>query len=82
MLKRVLRRAETSGRVDDNVDTFEKRYQGFLDDSMPVLGFFQSRDKLIKVSSSTKFLGYTNIGRLTANARWRRYMMTSRKSSM
>ncbi|KAA6408644.1 MAG: Uridylate kinase [Lasallia pustulata] len=49
MLKRVLRRAETSGRVDDNVDTFEKRYQGFLDDSTPVLGFFQSRDKFIKI---------------------------------
>lgn len=49
MLQRLLRRAETSGRVDDNVETFKKRYQGFLDDSMPVLDFFRSKGLLVRI---------------------------------
>lgn len=49
MLQRLLRRAETSGRVDDNVETFKKRYQGFLDDSVPVLDFFRSKGLLVRI---------------------------------
>lgn len=75
MLQRLSRRAETSGRVDDNVETFNKRYQGFLVDSVPVLDFFRSRSLLVRVSSLERVLGHTKIDRLTANARWMRYMM-------
>ena len=69
MLQRLLRRAETSGRVDDNEETFKKRYEGFLDDSVPVLDFFQSEGKLVEVSSLKWFLGHTKTSRLIANAR-------------
>ena len=43
MLERMLNRAETSGRVDDNLETFKKRYKGFLEDSAGVIAEFQAR---------------------------------------
>lgn len=81
MLQRLLRRAETSGRVDDNKETFEMRYQGFLHDSVPVLDFFEFMGLLVRVSSLEQVLDHTKIGRLTANVRWMRYMIISKKAS-
>ncbi|MCJ1456261.1 hypothetical protein MMC28_006621 [Mycoblastus sanguinarius] len=43
MLERMLKRSKTSGRVDDNAETFKKRYQGFLDESTDVINDFQGR---------------------------------------
>lgn len=49
MLQRLLNRAKTSGRVDDNELTFNKRMKGFWEETMPVIEYFQTKDKLIVV---------------------------------
>ncbi|KAI9858943.1 MAG: hypothetical protein M1813_007245 [Trichoglossum hirsutum] len=41
---------ETSGRVDDNELTFNKRMKGFWEETMPVIEYFQTKDKLIVIN--------------------------------
>ncbi|KAF6232774.1 hypothetical protein HO173_008988 [Letharia columbiana] len=48
LLQRVLNRAKTSGRVDDTEAIFEKRYQGFLDESEEIIRYFEQEEKLVK----------------------------------
>ena len=51
MLERVQKRAETSQRlrIDDNLETFEKRYQGYLDDTIPVTNHFRNQRGFVEV---------------------------------
>lgn len=52
MIERLLKRSETSGRIDDKVSIFEKRYEGYLDESVPVIEHLRTANvKLIEVSS-------------------------------
>lgn len=37
MIERLLQRSKTSGRIDDNVATYEKRYAGYLKDTLPIV---------------------------------------------
>ncbi|KAJ3302114.1 bifunctional uridylate/adenylate kinase [Kappamyces sp. JEL0829] len=46
MLKRLLKRGETSGRVDDNIESIKKRFDTFRETSYPVVSYY---DKLGKV---------------------------------
>ena len=50
LLARVLNRSKTSGRVDDTEAIFDKRYQGFLDESKEIIRYFEQEEKLIKVT--------------------------------
>ncbi|KAI9778096.1 MAG: hypothetical protein M1839_008400 [Geoglossum umbratile] len=54
MLQRLLNRAKTSGRVDDNEVTFNKRMKGFWEETLPVIEYFQSKGKLITVQAKEK----------------------------
>lgn len=45
----MLNRAKTSGRVDDTEAIFEKRYQGFRDQSEEIISYFERENKLVKV---------------------------------
>ena len=47
----MLNRAKTSGRVDDTEAIFDKRYQGFLDESEEVIRYFEQEKKLVKVTT-------------------------------
>ena len=47
MLQRVLNRAKTSGRIDDNEGVFRKRYRAFVEQNAEILRFFG--DKVIDV---------------------------------
>ena len=49
LLARVLNRAKTSGRVDDTEAIFDKRYQGFLNESEQIIRYFEQEGKLVKV---------------------------------
>ena len=49
LLARVLKRAKTSGRVDDTEDIFGKRYQGFLDESKDIIHFSKQKGMLFQV---------------------------------
>lgn len=50
MLKRLLKRGETSGRSDDNVESIKKRFRTFIETSMPVINYFDTSGKVLKIS--------------------------------
>ena len=50
MEKRILKRGESSGRVDDNLEALKKRFDTFTNDTKPVVEEFRSMGKLIVVS--------------------------------
>lgn len=49
MLKRLLKRGETSGRTDDNVESIKKRFRTFIETSMPVVEYFDKAGKVVKI---------------------------------
>ncbi|KAI8821851.1 adenylate kinase-domain-containing protein [Fimicolochytrium jonesii] len=51
MEKRLLKRGETSGRADDNMETIKKRFKTFLDTSLPVIRAFAEKGKCVQISS-------------------------------
>lgn len=50
MLNRLLKRGETSGRSDDNIESIKKRFRTFIDTSMPVIEYFDKAGKVYKIS--------------------------------
>ncbi|KAK6112966.1 adenylate kinase [Brugia pahangi] len=51
LVKRCLHRAETSGRVDDNIDTIKKRLHTYITATAPVVDYYEKQGKLIKIPS-------------------------------
>lgn len=51
MLQRLLKRGETSGRSDDNVESIKKRFRTFVETSMPVVDYFEGQGKVVRISS-------------------------------
>ena len=51
MKKRLLHRAETSGRVDDNEETIVKRLKTFHNHTQPVIDYYSKQSKVCKVTS-------------------------------
>jgi len=49
MKKRLLKRAETSGRVDDNEETIVKRLKTFHQHSQPVIDYYATQNKVCKI---------------------------------
>ena len=49
MLERLLERGKTSGREDDNVESIKKRFKTYEHDTMPVIEYYGSQDKVAKV---------------------------------
>ncbi|VDP69510.1 unnamed protein product [Echinostoma caproni] len=50
MQERLLKRGQTSGRVDDNEETIKKRFHTFNESTKPVLDYYEKQNKLIRVS--------------------------------
>lgn len=65
MLERCLKRAETSGRSDDNPDTIKKRVQAYFDQSVPVIEFYQKFGKVFKIDAT---VGISEVYQQTKNA--------------
>lgn len=51
--KRLLKRGETSGRSDDNIESIKKRFRTFIEASMPVIDMFEQEGKVVKVYSGS-----------------------------
>jgi UMP-CMP kinase len=51
MLQRLLKRGQTSGRADDNEEVIKKRFKTFVDTTMPVVNYFDSQGRVVKVSA-------------------------------
>lgn len=49
MTSRLLKRGETSGRVDDNEETIKKRLQTFHNQTKPVIDYYSQKDKVCKI---------------------------------
>nr|CDS32281.1 adenylate kinase [Hymenolepis microstoma] len=52
MKQRLLKRGETSGRVDDNEATIVKRLKTFEEKTVPVIDHYAKKNKVIKVDAS------------------------------
>lgn len=52
MQERLLNRGKTSGRADDNEESIKKRFKTFVETSMPVVEYFESENKVEKVSAT------------------------------
>ncbi|KAA0049097.1 hypothetical protein IC582_012407 [Cucumis melo] len=50
MEKRLLSRNE--GRVDDNIETIRKRFRVFLESSIPVIQYYESKEKVRKIDAA------------------------------
>jgi len=49
LTNRLLGRAKTSGREDDNIESILKRFRTYKEETMPVIDHYQSQNKIIKV---------------------------------
>ncbi|CAN6607281.1 uridylate kinase [Trichomonascus vanleenenianus] len=50
MLQRLLKRGQNSGRTDDNIESIKKRFRVFEDTSMPVVNYFATAGKVVRLS--------------------------------
>ncbi len=51
MKERLMKRGETSGRVDDNEETIAKRLVTFDNETKPVLSYYQQKNKLHAINA-------------------------------
>jgi adenylate kinase (isozyme 1 subfamily) len=51
MTQRLLERAKTSGRADDNEETIKKRFHTFRESSIPVLNYYNEQQKLKRIDA-------------------------------
>ena len=49
MQNRLMKRGETSGRVDDNEETIKKRLKTFEDQTVPVISYYGEQERVKKV---------------------------------
>lgn len=49
MKNRILERSKTSGRADDNEEAIVNRLKVFEDQTMPILNYFESKNKLVRI---------------------------------
>lgn len=47
--KRLLGRGETSGRVDDNIESIRKRFKTFMDETMPIVNKYKEEGKVCDI---------------------------------
>lgn len=55
MTQRLLKRGETSGRVDDNEETIKKRLETYYKATEPVIAFYEKRGIVRKVGTSSRW---------------------------
>ena len=51
MEERLLKRAETSGRSDDNIETIKKRFATFIESTVPVCELYKTRGILKEINA-------------------------------
>lgn len=52
MMARLVKRGETSGRADDNVESIRKRFRVFVETSMPVVDRFEKEGRVVRVKAT------------------------------
>lgn len=51
MSERLIKRGETSGRIDDNEETIAKRLVTFHEQTTPILGYYGKQGKLVTIDA-------------------------------
>ena len=51
MTKRVMKRAENSGRCDDNIESLKKRFKTYTESTKPIIEYYQAQNKVIKANA-------------------------------
>ena len=51
MIERIIERAKTSGRTDDNPESLKKRFAVFKGESLPIVEHFEAKGKVRKVDA-------------------------------
>ncbi|KAJ9126826.1 UMP-CMP kinase [Naganishia onofrii] len=51
MLERLMERAKTSGREDDNKESIIKRFRTFTETSMPVVNYYREQNKVVEIDA-------------------------------
>ncbi len=51
MIERILERAKTSGRSDDNMESLKKRFATFNSESVPIVEYFEKKGKVRKINA-------------------------------
>ncbi|KHJ92789.1 adenylate kinase [Oesophagostomum dentatum] len=51
LTERVLKRAKTSGRADDNMESMKKRLKTFSTATAPVIDYYEKKKKLVKIKA-------------------------------
>ncbi len=49
MLKRLMHRAKVSGRTDDNIESIEKRFDTYREQTSPIIEMFREKGKVNEV---------------------------------
>lgn len=52
MTERLIKRGETSGRIDDNEETIGKRLVTFHEQTTPILGYYGKQGKLVTIDAN------------------------------
>ena len=65
MEQRLLKRGETSGRADDNVETIKKRFSTFVEKTLPVIDFYDKLHKVKKVRIPVVKLSIANVRKIS-----------------
>jgi UMP-CMP kinase len=52
MQKRLLKRGETSGRADDNLESIKKRFKTFVETSMPVVDHYEKQGRVVRIPAT------------------------------
>ncbi len=52
MTERLIKRGETSGRIDDNEETISKRLVTFHEQTTPILGYYGKQGKLVTIDAN------------------------------
>ncbi|KAI0811100.1 UMP-CMP kinase [Irpex lacteus] len=50
--KRLLKRAETSGREDDNIESIKKRFKVYEEQTMPVIEYYNKQGKVVEIDAT------------------------------
>ena len=53
MEERLLKRGQTSGRVDDNIDSIRKRFRTFVSSSIPVVEHYENLDQVWRIDATS-----------------------------
>ncbi|KAL4481666.1 hypothetical protein ABPG74_007755 [Tetrahymena malaccensis] len=51
MTQRIMKRAESSGRSDDNIESLKKRFRTYIESTKPIIDFYAKQNKVVTVNA-------------------------------